>query len=70
MQLGKKNRKRIAEMLNKGWESARVLRRALILRALDQGQTVTDVANQVSVARKTVRAIGRRYQEEGVESAL
>jgi transposase len=68
--LGRKNRKRIEEMLSKGWESARVLRRAVILRALNQGQTVTQVANQVGVARKTVRAIGRRYQEEGLESAL
>jgi len=57
-------------MLNKGWKSARVLRRALILRQLDQQQTVTQVASQVGVARKTVRAIGRRYEEEGLESAL
>ena len=70
VELTKKDRKQIAGMLNKGWESARVLRRALILRQLDQGQTVTQVASQVGVARKTVRAIGRRYEEEGLESAL
>ena len=40
VQLGKKDRKQIAGMLNKGRESARVLRRASILRQLDQGQTV------------------------------
>jgi hypothetical protein len=39
VQLGKKDQKQIAGMLNKGRESARVLRRALILRQLDQGQT-------------------------------
>jgi transposase len=57
-------------MLNKGWESARVLRRALILRQLDRGQAAGQVASQVGVASKTVRAIARRYEEEGLESAL
>lgn len=70
VQLSKKDQKRIAGMLNKGWESARVLRRALILRQLDQGQTAGQVAKQVGVACKTVRAIARRCEEEGLESAL
>ncbi len=68
--LGKKDRKRIAGMLQRGWESARVLRRALILRQLDRGQTAAQAASQVGVAAKTVRAIARRYEEEGLGSAL
>ena len=70
VQLTKKDRKQIAAMLNKGWESARVLRRAVILRELGQGQTAGQVARHVGVASKTVRAIARRYEEEGLESAL
>jgi transposase len=70
VQLRKKDRKRIAKMLKKGWESARVLRRALILRQLEQGQTAAQVASHVGVASKTVRAIARRYEEKGLESAL
>src|SRR2546422_3025533 len=70
VQLTKKDRKQIAGMLNKGWESSRVLRRALILRELGQGQTAGQVASHVGVASKTVRAIARRYEEEGLESAL
>jgi putative transposase len=70
VQLGKRDRKQIAEMLKKGRESARVLRRALILRPLEQGGTATQVAGNVGVARKTVRAIARRYEEEGLEPAL
>ena len=70
VQLTKRSRKQIAGMLNKGWESARVLRRALILCQLDRGQTAGQVASQVGVASKTVRAIARRYEEEGLESAL
>ena len=70
VQLTKKDRKQISEMLKKGWESARVLRRALILRQLDQGQTAGQVASQVGVASKTVRAIARRYEDEGLEPGL
>ena len=68
--LRNKEQKQITGMLNKGRESARVLRRASILRQLDQGQTPAQVANNVGVAPKTVRAIARRYEEEGVEPAL
>ena len=50
VQLGKREWKEIAEMLNKGWESARVLRRALILRQLDQGETAAQVASHMGVA--------------------
>src|ERR1039458_2190526 len=68
--LRKKERKQITGMLNKGRESARVLRRASILRQLDQGQTAAQVADHVGVAPKTVRAIARRYAKEGLEAAL
>ena len=57
-------------MLSKGQESARVLRRALILRQLGDGQKAAQVAANVGVAAKTVRAIARRYEEVGLESAL
>lgn len=70
VELGRKDRRLIAEMLRKGQESARVLRRASILRQLDSGQKVAQVAENVGVARKTVRAVARRYEEEGLDSAL
>jgi len=70
VQLGKKDSRQLAAMLSKGRESARVLRRASILRQLDRGRTATQVAASVGVAAKTVRAVARRYEEEGLESAL
>jgi transposase len=70
VELEKQDRQQIAGMLKKGQESARVLRRALILRQIDQGKAVAQVADNVGVAPKTVRAIARRYEEEGLESAL
>src|SRR5205807_7277387 len=58
VELRRKDGRQIAEMLRKGQESARVLRRASILRQLDGGQRV---AENAGVAPKTVRAIARRY---------
>ncbi len=70
VQLSRKERRQIAGMLSKGRQSARVVRRALILQQLDQGQTAAQVAGSLAVASKTVRAIGRRYEDEGLEQAL
>lgn len=70
VELEKKDRQKVRELLSKGRESARVLRRALILQQLDQGQRVMQVAGNLSVAAKTVRAIAVRYKSEGLESAL
>ena len=70
VQLANKDRQQVAQMLRKGRESARVLRRAAILKQLDAGQKAVQVAGNVGVAAKTVRAIARRYEEEGLESAL
>jgi hypothetical protein len=65
VRLKKRDRKRIEGMLKKGWGSARVLRRALILRQLDQGQKAGAVASQVGVASKTVRAIAGVTRRKG-----
>ena len=70
VRLSRKDRQLVAEMLRRGRESARVLRRASILRQLDQGQQITQIAGNLGVVRKTVRTIARRYQQEGLESAL
>jgi transposase len=70
VRLGKKEQRQIAGMLSRGRESALVLRRGLILQQLDQGQKVAQVALNVGMAPKTVRAIAHRYEEEGLESAL
>jgi putative transposase len=70
VELRERERRQIAQMLSKGRESARVLRRALILRQLDQGQRATQVAANVGAGATTVRAIARRYEEEGLAAAL
>ena len=70
VELKRKDRRQLTEMLAKGRESARVLRRALILRQIDSGERAAGWRPMLGVAAKTVRAIARRYEEEGLESAL
>ena len=53
VELSAKDRQRIAAMLGKGRESARVLRRAMVVRQLDRGEKIVEVA-AVGVSRKTV----------------
>lgn len=69
-QLRKGERQGLSGIVAKGWEPARVLRRALILRALDQGQNLSQVARNLGVVRKTVRAVARRNEAGGLELAL
>jgi transposase len=57
-------------MLSKGRESARVLRRAWILRQLDQGQSAVQAAVSSGAGVTTVRAIARRCEEQGLDAAL
>jgi transposase len=70
LQLGKRDRQRLKGIVGKGRESVRVLRRALILCQLEQGQNISQVARNLSVVRKTVRAVARRYEEGGLELSL
>ena len=70
VRLTRKDRRQVAQMLSKGQMSARVLRRASILRRLDDGQTVAQAAAHAGVAGKTVRAIAGRYEEQGLKLAL
>lgn len=70
VQLKRKDRQQLSGMLTKGRGPSRVLRRASVLRQLDRGQKAAQVAASVGVAAKTVRAVARCYEEEGLESAL
>jgi len=68
--LGKRERERVGALLRKGELSARILRRAEILRMLDQGWTQGQIGDALGISPTTVQRIGRRYVEEGLDSAL
>ena len=51
-------------------QPVRTVLRALTLTQLDQGKPVSEVAANVSLTPKSVREIGRRYEDAGLEKAL
>jgi transposase len=70
VELSKREKQRLGEMLRKGRQSARVLRRAFVLQQLDRGQTAAEVGLNLSLSSKAVRAIAVRFEQEGLEAAL
>jgi putative transposase len=64
------DRERIEELLSGGVQEVRTVVRALALRQLDRGLSTPEVGSLVGLAGKTVRQIGQRYQEGGLERAL
>ena len=70
LELTKKDRQHIEELLGSSMQSVRTVMRALVLRQLDQGRSTTAIGAGVSLSAKTVWLTGRRYQEGGLERAL
>lgn len=52
VELSKREKQRLGEMLRKGRQSARVLRRAFVLQQLDRGQTAAEVGLNLSLSSK------------------
>jgi len=48
--LSEREKQRLEEMLSEGRQSARVLRRALVLQQLDRGQTAAEVGLNLSLS--------------------
>ena len=65
-----KERQIIKKMLSKGTESVRVIKRAQVLNLFDQGYTSPHISKSVSMDAVTVRKIGWRYINGGLDLAL
>ena len=68
--LSDEDRKTIDDLLTKGKTSARIFKRAQVLRHFDEGNTSPAIAIFVGVTAETVRKIGWHYVREGLERAL
>ena len=64
------DRRRIEAMLRGGIEPVRVVKRAQVLRLLDQGIGPPQVASAVGLSPQAVRNLGWRYVGEGLGRAL
>ena len=68
--LESKEKQTIRKLLSKGKESARVIRRAQVLKLFDKGYTSPKIAKIVDMTAVSIRSIGWRYLEGGLERAL
>lgn len=68
--LSKEDQKQISQLLSRGTHSVRVVRRALTLQQLNQSMGAVQVAANLQLSPKAVRAIAYRYQDEGLKQAL
>ena len=69
-QLGKRHRTKLDNLLSGGIQQVRVVLRALALSQLHEGKPASEVAANLRLNPKTVREIGRRYLETGLDQAL
>lgn len=70
VRLDRRHREKLKNLLSKGVQSVRVVRRALVLAQLHEGKTASQVAASVRLSEKAVREIGRRYENDGLDRAL
>jgi len=66
----RQERKRIEELMKRGRESVRLLKRAQALRLLDKGWTPEAAAESVGMSGMGVRKVVERYQKNGLKGAL
>src|SRR6266852_8528157 len=70
VRLTKGDREKLDGVLSGGIQAVRTVLRALALRHLHDGKSVSEVAANVRLTPKAVREIGHRYQDSGLELAL
>ena len=70
LQLSKSDERSLIELLRSGVQQVRVVLRSLVLLQLSHGDTAPGIAKRLRLTPKTVRDIGKRYLEGGVDRAL
>lgn len=70
VRLPKRQMDKLDSILSGGLQPVRVVLRALTLSQLHQGKVASEVAANLRINPKTVREIGRRYQDTGLDAAL
>ncbi|MBA3570173.1 MAG: helix-turn-helix domain-containing protein [Pyrinomonadaceae bacterium] len=70
VRLPKRHRDKLDVLFGGGIQPVRVVLRALALCQLHQGKQASEVAANLRLNPKTIREIGRRYQDSGLDRAL
>ena len=70
VKLKPRDKKKLKDLMSRGIESVRVIKRARVLQVLGSGKSAEKAAEAAGVAVTTARQIMRRYLENGLERAL
>jgi transposase len=70
IELKRRDRQQVEQLLSGGLQAVRTTLRALALRQLDQGQSTPAVGANLGLSAKAVWKIGKRYLEGGLDRAL
>jgi putative transposase len=70
IELTRRDRQQLDELMSSGLQPVRTVLRALALRQMDQGQSTPAVGANLGLSAKAVWQIGKRYQQGGLERAL
>jgi transposase len=70
VKLASRDRKKVMEIIQKGKETGGVMKRALVLRLMDQGKISPEVGKSLGMTAMTVRNIAQRYKKGGLKEAL
>ncbi|MGH3849857.1 MAG: helix-turn-helix domain-containing protein [Pseudonocardiaceae bacterium] len=70
IQLSRRERRQIDELLSGGVQPVRTVLRALVLRQMDDGRTTVEAGAGVGISAKAAWEIGKRYHEGGLERAI
>jgi putative transposase len=70
VKLTSKDRKQVLFLIGKGKESGRVVKRALVLKLMDQGMASPQAAQTLGMTAMSARNIAKNYGRNGLEAAL
>jgi len=70
VKLTSKDRKKVLFLIGKGKESGRVMKRALVLRLMDQGMASPQAAQTLGMTAMSARNIAKNYGRDGLDAAL
>lgn len=70
VELTESQKRRLSEVAHRGKSSARTVKRALALLKADEGHSDGHIAEALSISRRTVVRIRKRFSEKGLERAL
>ena len=64
------DKKKLKELMSRGRESVRVVKRARVLQVMGEGKSSEKAAAAAGVSAPTARRVGKRYVADGLERAL